>query len=89
MEQARSAGVQALEKTAESRSNHPREGKRTERARLETNGCILSGVGTPKSEFRLIKDLVLLGVSLWTAAEALSAASCDCATDLTLRAAKS
>jgi len=57
MEQAMSAGVQALEKTAESRSDHPREGKRTERARLQTNGCILSGVGTPKSEFRLIDKL--------------------------------
>lgn len=27
--------------------------KCTERARLETNGCILPGAGTPKSEFRL------------------------------------
>ena len=53
MEQAMSAGVQALEKTAESRSDHPGEGKCTERARLKTNGYILSGVGTPKSEFRL------------------------------------
>ena len=52
MEQAMSAGVQALEKTAESRSDHPREGKRTERARLQTNGCILSRFGTSKSEFR-------------------------------------
>ena len=34
-------------------SDHLGEGKCTERARLETTGCILSGAGTPKSEFRL------------------------------------
>lgn len=52
MEQAMSAGVQALRKAAERCSDHPREGKRTERARLQTSGCILSGVRTRKSEFR-------------------------------------
>ena|GEM_PF-7118056 len=30
-----------------------REGRRKERARSETNASMLSGVGTPKSEFRL------------------------------------
>ena len=54
MEQATTAGVQDSRKAEESRSDHLGEGKYTERARLETNGCILSGAGTPKSEFRFI-----------------------------------
>ena len=49
MEHAMSAGVQALRKAAESRSEHTREVKRTERARLETNGCTLLGVGNAKN----------------------------------------
>jgi hypothetical protein len=53
MEQATTAGVQDSRKAEESCSDHLGEGKCTERARLETNGCILSGAGTPKSEFRL------------------------------------
>ena len=52
-EQATTAGVQDSRKAEESRSGHLGEGKCTERARLETNGCILSGAGTPKTEFRL------------------------------------
>ena len=43
----------ASRKAEESRSDHLGEGKCTERARLETTGCILSGAGTPKSEFRV------------------------------------
>ncbi len=48
MDQATTAGVQDSRKAEESRSDHLGEGKSTERARLETNGCILSGAGTRK-----------------------------------------
>ena len=53
MEQAATARVQDSRKAEESRSEHLGEGKCSERARLQTTGCILSGVGTPKSEFRV------------------------------------
>jgi hypothetical protein len=46
--EAMRAGIQALRKAAESRSDHRRERKRTERALLKTNGYILSGVETPE-----------------------------------------
>jgi beta-galactosidase len=41
-----------LRQAEEGRSDHLGEGKCTERARLKTNACILSGAGTLKSEFR-------------------------------------
>ena len=53
MEQATTAGIQDPWKAEESCSDHLGEGKCTERARLETTECILSGAGTPKSEFRV------------------------------------
>jgi hypothetical protein len=54
MEQETTAGVQDPRKAEESRSDQLGEAKCTERARLETNGYILSGAGTPKSEFWLM-----------------------------------
>jgi hypothetical protein len=53
VEQAMSAGVQALRKAEEIRSGHPGEEKSAATARLETNGCILSGIGMPRSELRV------------------------------------
>ena len=52
-EQATTAGVQESREAEESCSDYLGEGQCTERARLETYGCIPSGTGTPKSEFRL------------------------------------
>jgi len=53
MQHATTAGVQDSLKAEETRWYHLGEGKRTERARLEATGCMLSGVGTPKGRFRL------------------------------------
>jgi len=61
---SQSIGEKAFQKAVEKRPHvvasyrrllgfQVRIGHRPERARLDTNGCILSGPGTPKSEFRL------------------------------------
>src|ERR1019366_1339087 len=50
------AGVQDSRKQEENRSDHLGEGKCT--ARLETNGCILSGAATRKIEFRIISTCI-------------------------------
>jgi hypothetical protein len=43
----------SLQEAGECRSGRSRERRRTDRARLEGSGCMLSGVGMPKSEFRI------------------------------------
>jgi len=69
MGQGTTAGVQDLRKAEESRSDHLGEGKCTERARLETNGCILSGAGTPKREFR-VRSAYKTSIACFAAMEA-------------------